>query len=125
MTRDFTHMAQATRPRRPDWKSDSIAGTTETALVTPTSGMKVIPCGFMASQNGSIVIECALYFGTGNNANDAKSIRWFLPAEGGLVAVNMVMLEKVGVTDEILYFKRITGGTVTVLINVATLETSA
>ena len=125
MTRDFTYMSQATRPRRPVWKSDSIAGTTQTALRTPESGKKIIVCGFFGSQNGAIIIECSLFFGTGNNADDDKSIRWFLPAEGGLAALNMVMWEKAGDTDEILYFKRITGGTSTVLINVAYLETSA
>lgn len=89
------------------WESAKVTGTTETTLYDSETDEYTVLTGLLISNKGAQINEVQVYFGS---AADADKLRIHLPAEGGLVSINLMSMELVGGANETLFFKRLTAG---------------
>lgn len=94
-----------------------VTGTGETTVKAPDSGKRIILISHLTSNDGSDLHQISYYFGSGNQESETKAISFTLPADSGLCAQNMVMIEKWGDIGETLFFKRISAGTANIYAN--------
>ena len=100
-------LQSALKARPGTWGSAKVTGTTETDLVSPAADELVVCTGLLISNKGAQINEVQVYFGS---ASDVNKLRLHLPAEGGLVSINLVGMEFSGGVGDDLHFKRLTAG---------------